>query len=97
VFFPKLFCPHCLSRALQWERASGRGTIYSFTIVRSNPPSPFLGDVPFVVAIVELEEGVRLMSNVVGCDPAALRCGQAVEVTFDDVTSEVSLPKFRPR
>ena len=97
VFFPKVFCPHCLGRALGWERASGRGTIYSFTVVRNNPPSPFLGDVPFVVAIIELEEGVRLLSNVVECDPDALRCGQAVEVVFDDATPEVSLPKFRPR
>ena len=96
VFFPKVFCPHCLSRALGWERANGRGTIYSFTVVRNNPPSAFLGDVPFVIAIIELEEGVRLMSNVVQCDPDALRCGQAVEVVFEDVTSEVSLPKFRP-
>lgn len=96
VFFPKAFCPHCLGRGLGWERASGGGTIYSFTVVRNNPPSAFLHDVPFVIAIIELEEGVRLMSNVVQCDPETLRCGQAVEVMFEDVTTEVSLPKFRP-
>lgn len=96
VFFPKLFCPHCLGRALAWEPARGQGTIYSFTVVRNNPPSAFVGDLPFVIAIVELDEGVRLLTNVVDCDPDALQCGQRVEVLFDDVTPEVSLPKFRP-
>ncbi len=97
VFFPKLFCPHCLSRALAWEPASGQGTIYSFTVVRNNPPSAFAADVPFVIAIVELDEGVRLLTNIVGGDPGALQCGQRVEVVFDDVMPDVSLPRFRLR
>lgn len=97
IFFPKKFCPHCLSRNVAWERANGRGTIYSFTVVRNNPPSPFMRDVPFVIAIVTLDEGVRMMTNIVQCDPEKLRCDQPVEVVFDDDRSaEISIPMFRP-
>jgi len=95
-FYPRALCPSCLSSATEWLRASGRGTVYSFTVTYQNQAPGFRDQLPYVLAIVELAEGVRLMTNVVGCPPEQVRIGMAVEVVFDDVTPEVTLPKFRP-
>ena len=94
-FYPRSVCPHCLSDEFEWQTASGRGHIYSFTVIHRSPSPAFRDRVPYVLALVELEEGVRMMTNIVGCDPEAVAIGEAVEVTFDDVTDEVTLPKFR--
>lgn len=96
VFYPRLVCPHCFSDNLGWVQASGRGTVYSYTVVQSNAPSPFLPDIPYVVAVIRLEEGVQMLSNIVGCDFDELRCDMPVEVTFKRLTDEFTLPKFRP-
>jgi uncharacterized OB-fold protein len=96
IFYPRLSCPSCFSERLEWVEASGRGTIYSYTLVRNNPPSRFLEDLPFVIAIVELEEGVRMMTNIVDCDLEVVRCEMPVEVTFERLTDEITLPKFKP-
>ena len=96
-FYPRVACPHCFADALDWVQASGRGTLYSYTVVHNNAPSAFVADVPYVVAVVELEEGVRMASNLVDCDHAALRCDMPVEVTFERLDDEFTLPKFRPR
>ena len=95
-FYPRALCPACLSSATEWVRASGRGTIYSFTVTYQNQAPGFREELPYVLAIVELDEGVRMMTNVVGCAPDAVRVGMAVEVVFEDVTAEVTLAKFRP-
>ena len=81
---------------LEWREVSGRGTVYSFTVVRRTNNRAFLNDLPYVLAIVELAEGPRLTTNIVGCPPEAVRCGMPVQVSFDDVTPEVTLVKFRP-
>ena len=96
VFYPKVVCPFCLSDNLEWVKASGRGKVYSYMVVYSYQPQAFAEDVPYVVAIIDLEEGVRLMSNVVECDPETVRCDMNVTVVFDDVTEEFTLPKFKP-
>ncbi len=96
VFYPRRNCPFCFADALDWVETSGRGDVYSFTIVQNNAPSAFLGDMPFVIAIVELEEGVRMMSNLVDCDPESVHCGMNVEVTFRPLTDTIALPVFRP-
>ena len=75
---------------------SGRGTVYSFTVTHQNQAPGFRESLPYVLAVVELAEGPRMMTNVVGCAPDDVRIGMAVEVEFDDVTSEVTLAKFRP-
>ena len=77
-------------------RASGRGTVYSFTVTHQNQAPGFREELPYVLAVVELAEGPRLMTNIVECAPDAVRIGMPVEVVFDDVTPEVTLPKFRP-
>jgi uncharacterized OB-fold protein len=96
VMYPKLYCPYCLSPKLKWVNATGKGKIYSFSTVQSYAPTEFAGDVPYVVGIVELEEGVRMMSNIVEIPPEKVKCDMPVQVVFDDVTKEVTLPKFKP-
>jgi hypothetical protein len=95
-FYPRAVCPACLSGATEWVRASGRGTVYSFTVTHQNQAPGFHDAVPYVLALVELAEGVTLMTNVVDCAPEEVRIGMPVEVVFEDVTAEVTLPKFRP-
>ncbi|TMA35093.1 MAG: Zn-ribbon domain-containing OB-fold protein [Deltaproteobacteria bacterium] len=96
-FYPRAACPRCLSGDLEWVRASGRGTLHTFTVVHRGLRDFPLGT-PYVIAIVELAEGPRLMTNLVGVepDPACLRIGMPVEVVFEDVSAEVALPRFRP-
>ncbi len=96
IHYPRIACPHCGSENLNWREASGRGTVYSYTVVESNAPSPFLVDMPYVVAIVELAEGVRMLTNLVDCDHATLCCDMQVEVVFEKLSEEFVLPKFRP-
>ncbi len=95
-FYPRALCPSCLADATDWVRASGRGTVYSFTVTHQNQAPGFRDDLPYVLAIVELVEGVRLMTNIVCCAPEAVRIGMPVEVVFEDVTPDITLPKFRP-
>ena len=96
IYYPRHVCPQCLGSNLEWREMSGKGTVYSFTVVRRTNNRAFLNDLPYVLAIVELAEGPRLTTNVVGCPPEAVRCGMPVEVSFDDVTPNVTLVKFRP-
>jgi uncharacterized OB-fold protein len=93
---PAILCPGCLSRDTQWVKASGRGTVYSYAVYHVAFDPAFQEDLPYVVALVALEEGPRLLTNLVGCDPGAVFCDMAVEVVWDDVTDAVSLPRFRP-
>jgi len=97
VFYPKYFCPHCLSDKLDWVESSGKGKVYSFTVCRSNVPGEFAASLPYVVAIVELEEGVWMLSNIVDCNPDDVKCEQPVEVTFEDATDDIAIPMFRLR
>jgi uncharacterized OB-fold protein len=95
-FYPRELCPHCHSSAVEWTDASGRGTIYTFTIARRPAGPAFKPDVPYVVALVELEEGPRLMTNIVTGDVESIHIGQKVKAIFEDVTEEVTLVKFAP-
>lgn len=94
-FYPRLLCPHCMSDATDWVEASGRGEVYSFTVVQ-RAAAAFKEKLPFVVVIVELEEGVRMMSELLTDDPDGVRIGQAVSVTFEKASDEITLPKFVP-
>ena len=97
-FYPRDFCPNCGSRDVSWARASGKGTLHTFAIVHRAPVPAFRDHVPFVVAMVDLEEGARIPTNLVGVepDPEHIEVGMAVEVAFADGTDEVTLPVFRP-
>ena len=95
IFPPQAFCPHDLDTALSWERAGGIGIVYSFTIVE-RPQTPAF-DVPYVVGIVELEEGYLMMTNIVDCAPEEVKIGMPVEVRYEAQSDEITLPFFRPR
>ncbi|HEV8574507.1 MAG TPA: Zn-ribbon domain-containing OB-fold protein [Dehalococcoidia bacterium] len=94
VFYPRSVCPHCLSDLLEWTTASGRGRIYSYTLVRRVMNPAFASEVPYVFAIVELEEGVRVTTNIVNCGSDEVRVDMPVKATYDNVTPEVALLKF---
>jgi uncharacterized OB-fold protein len=89
--------PRCLAEGGDWTALSGRGTVYSFIVVHRPQHPAFFEDAPYNVAIVEVEEGIRLHANVVECTPDELRVGLPVEVVFERVNDEITLPKFRPR
>ena len=95
-FPPRPFCPRCGARDVEVFAATGRGRLYSYVINHRAAPG---FEPPYAIAVVELEEGPRLMTNIVGCPqtPEALVLDMPVEVTFDAVTEEISLPLFRPR
>lgn len=95
-YHPRALCPSCLSDKTEWVLSSGRGTVYTFTVTYQNQAPGFRDSLPYVMAYVELDEGVRLLTNIVDCPPEQVKIGMAVEVTFDDVTPEVTLPKFKP-
>jgi uncharacterized OB-fold protein len=96
-FYPRPLCPHCLSRNVEWVDCSGRGRLHTF-VINYRPPRNFPLQQPFIIGIVELDEGVRMMSNIVGieADPTRLRCDMPLEVVFEDLTDTITLPKFRP-
>lgn len=89
-WYPRPLCPHCGSDQTEFRPASGRGTIYSFTVTRR------AGPVPFALALVTLDEGVTMMTNIVDCDLDALRIGQAVEVVFKPSDGGPPVPMFKP-
>lgn len=96
-FPPGPFCPKCRSREVEWIAASGRGHVFSWIVVEHPVPADiYRGDVPYVVALVELEEGVRMAANIVGCDPYAITAEMPVRVSFEEVSDEITLPRFRP-
>ncbi len=97
-FYHRAFCMNCSGRSLEWIQASGRGTLFTFAIVHQPPHPGFVGDVPFVTAIVELEEGIKMPSQVIGIEPEPeqLSIGMRLEVVFEKATEKIALPKFKP-
>lgn len=95
-FYPRAICRHCTSEALDWQEVSGEGEIYSFTVARRPAGPAFAAEVPYVVAIVRLAEGPRLMTNIVTDDIPSLRIGDRVRVVFEQASAEITLPKFAP-
>jgi uncharacterized OB-fold protein len=93
-FYPRPACPHCGGARIAWAEASGRGTVYSFSVVHRAPGPAFAGDVPYVVAIVETEEGPHLLTRIVGIAPDQVRIGMKLRVRFDRVSNDVALPVF---
>ena len=94
-FYPRSICPFCLSANLEWRQASGRGKLHTYVI--NFKAAKGFTKVPYVIAVVELDEGPRMMTNIVIDDPTpeALPIDAPVEVVFDDVTETITLPKFR--
>ena len=95
-FYPRAVCPHCMSQDIEWVKSSGRGKVWTFSAHHLGPTKAYVGEPPHVVAIVDMDEGCKMMSNIVGCSPEDVSIGMEVKVVFDDVTDEITLPKFKP-
>lgn len=95
-FYPRSFCPYCDDSNLEWCAASGNGTVYSFAIVRQPLEKAFAALVPYVIVIIELEEGVRMLSHLAGADVESVVCGMKVRVDFQAMPVGVMTPVFRP-
>ncbi len=93
-FMPRYLCPTCWSPDLDWIQASGRGTVHSFTVIRRAPLPEFADRVPYVVALIDLEEGPRMMANILGEDALQTRIGDRVEVRFEDRAGGTKIPQF---
>jgi uncharacterized protein len=99
VYYPRVVMPGAMDDALEWAPVTGRGTVYAFAIPHVHPHPGFRARAPYVVALVELEEGVRILSNLIDVEPTpeAVKIGMPVELVYEDVTEEITLPRFRPR
>ena len=86
-----------MSREVEWVQATGRGKVASYTIIHRAISKAYLDEVPYVVALVELEEGPTMMSNIIHCEPEEVAIGMEIEVIFEDWSEKISIPKFRPR
>ena len=94
-FFPRPFCLQCMSSEIEWIQSNGTGTVYTFTINRRGS-NPYMNTrVPYAVAMIELDEGVRLMANIVDSALEQIEIGCRVCVTFEALTEHISLPQFR--
>lgn len=96
-FPPQAICPHCLKADIEWRKASGKGVVYSMSVVHQNKSPGFREQGPYVLAYVRLDEGVQMLTNVLAADPYSVKVGTPVAVTFEDATPEVSIPKFTGR
>ncbi len=94
-FPPRALCPHCHEVCRDWRTAAGTGTIHTFTIARRPAHPGFKDELPYVVALIDLDEGVRIMSNIITDNPDAIAIGQRVEVVFDKVADDLTMPKFQ--
>ena len=95
-FPPAEVCSECTCDEYDWKPVSGKGRVFSFVIYHRAYHPGFKEELPYVVAVIELDEGPRMLSNVTGCKPEEVRCDMPVEVAFEDITDEMTLPKFRP-
>lgn len=94
-WYPRVHCPHCGSPDLAWVAASGKGTIHTFTVVRQSGDPYFKTKLPYVLAMIDLDEGVRMMSNIVDCEPASVRVGAPVRLVFEEAGQACEVPLFR--
>lgn len=97
IFYPRALCTSCRSEHLRYVASSGRGTIYSHTTLHVAGHPAFIGDVPYTIVLVTLEEGFRVLANLVDCRPEEVAVDMPVEVFFDAVTEDFTVPRFRPR
>ncbi len=93
-FMPRHLCPGCWSDQLEWIESNGRGTVHSFSIVHRAPTPVFAKQAPYVIALIDLDEGPRLFTNIVGEGALAVAIGDRVRITFEDRGSDATLPQF---
>ena len=96
VFYPRTRCPSCLSDLLIWREVSGQGVLYTYTLARQPPAPPFADETPQQLAVVELDEGVRMTSTLVNVEPSDIVIGMRLQPYFDQVTDDVTLLRYQP-
>ena len=96
IFYPREQCPNCFSQDLEFQKVSGRGRVYAYTTVYQPAHPAFNDEAPYVFAIVQLDEGVRVATNIVGIPHEQVKVDMAVEAAYEDVTPEWTLVKFKP-
>jgi uncharacterized OB-fold protein len=96
IWYPRPFCPSCGSTETSWAQASGRGTVYTFTVVHRSGVPGYIEALPYVIAYVQLDEGPRIMTNIVGIEPGQVRVDMPVTVVFHDTGHGSALFRFRP-
>lgn len=89
-------CSDCLSRDAEWAQVGGEGEVFSYNVMHQVYHPGFADEVPYAVVVVKLKEGAKMNSNLVGVRPDTIKIGMPVKVVFEDVTDEVTLPKFAP-
>jgi uncharacterized OB-fold protein len=94
-FMPRYLCPVCWSENLEWIESAGKGSVHSYTVIRRAPVATFAGRVPYVIALIDLDEGPRMVTNVLGDDALSVKIGDRVEVTFEDRGDGALLPQFK--
>ncbi|MCH2171924.1 OB-fold domain-containing protein [Myxococcota bacterium] len=96
-YYPSPVCHRCSSFEFEWTPVSGLGTVYTYSVVYRPPSAAFAEEVPYVYAVVELEEGPMMPTNIVGIEPSEVTIGLSVQVTYEDVNDSIALPKFEPQ
>ncbi len=94
--YPRPWCTNCLHESPEFVETSGEGTIYTFTVIRRSAVPAFAARVPYVLAFVDLDEGVRLVTNIVDCDPETVRIGQRVRARFESIDHDHTVVLFAP-
>ena len=95
-WYPRGICADCWGESVRWVQSSGRGTVWTYTVTYQNRTPGFAEDVPYVLAVVELEEGVKMFTNIVDCNPREVTIGMPVEVTFVRANDQITVPYFKP-
>ena len=95
-YYPRRWCPQCFNQDLSWQEVSGKGKVYSFSVIHQAPMASYQGDVPYVLAVIELQEGPRMMTNVVNCRVEDVSVEMPVEVTFEE-RGDMTIPQFQPQ
>jgi uncharacterized OB-fold protein len=94
-FYPRALCPSCMSSKTDYLRASGRGRVYTFTVTHQNQAPGFRDELPYVMAYVELDEGPRILTNIINTPPGEVKIDLPVEVVFEDIDENLAIPKFQ--
>jgi uncharacterized OB-fold protein len=94
-FYPRALCPSCMSSKTDYVRASGRGRVYTFTVTQQNQAPGFRDELPYVMAYVELDEGPRILTNIINTPPGEVKIDLPVEVVFEDIDENLAIPKFQ--
>jgi uncharacterized OB-fold protein len=93
---PSVLCPQCHSTEINWLTSKGIGRVYTFAVYHTAFHPGFAADLPYTVAVVTLDEGPHLLTNIIACRPEEVTCGMPVEVIWEDIDEGIALPKFRP-